>query len=186
MSRLDRRRPLTSTELTHLAENIEDLSNIEDEYDVDFQEILSESEDNLESQSEEDYQMKVVLKNFIVLSTLPSQKRVNYNCFFGVPTYKSRWIEMRERIHRQNVDKRFLYTPPYLLIKAGGLRCGKESTVKMWTRDSSIRRPIFCATMSVNRFEEISRFLRLDDKTTRIDRKKEDKLAAIKKFWTYL
>ncbi|KAK9718016.1 hypothetical protein QE152_g23426 [Popillia japonica] len=27
---------------------------IEDEYDVDFQEILSESEDNLESQSEED------------------------------------------------------------------------------------------------------------------------------------
>lgn len=43
--------------------------------------------------------------------------------------------------------------------------------------------PIYKATMSVNRFENIRRFLRFDDKRTRIRRLETDKLAPISYVW---
>nr|XP_012148640.1 PREDICTED: piggyBac transposable element-derived protein 4-like [Megachile rotundata] len=70
-----------------------------------------------------------------------------------------------------------------ILIKAGALRCRRESTREMWTRDASIRRSFFTASMSVNRYELISKFIRFDDKATRAERKAHDKLAAIRQIW---
>lgn len=64
-----------------------------------------------------------------------------------------------------------------VLIKAGALRCRKESTKEMWTTNTSIRRAFFTASLSRNRFEEISIFLRFDDKSTRAERRENDKLA---------
>lgn len=69
------------------------------------------------------------------------------------------------------------------LIKAGALRCGKESTREIWSTDTSIRRSFFTAALARNRFEELSSFLRFDDKVTRVERKEQDKLAAIRVIW---
>lgn len=70
-----------------------------------------------------------------------------------------------------------------VLIKAGALRCRKESTKEMWTTNTAIRRSFFTAALARNRFDEISVFLRFDDKTTRPHRKEYDKLAAIREVW---
>ncbi|KAK9686329.1 hypothetical protein QE152_g37276 [Popillia japonica] len=90
MSRLDPRRPLTSTELTHLAENIEDV-------------VIQMKK------------QKRIMQNGIKKNLIHQMNWIDgeLDCFFGVP------------------------------IKAGGLRCRKESTREMWTRDSSIRHPFF-------------------------------------------
>lgn len=53
----------------------------------------------------------------------------------------------------------------------------------MWSTNTAIRRSFFTAAMSRNRFEEISIFLRFDDKSTREERKLQDKLAAIRDIW---
>lgn len=70
-----------------------------------------------------------------------------------------------------------------VLVKGGALRCGREPTREMWTTDSSIRRSFFTAAMSRNRFEQLSVFLRFDDKTSRLQRQQQDKLAAISQIW---
>lgn len=48
-----------------------------------------------------------------------------------------------------------------------------------WSEDPATKRPIFCATMSRNRFQQLCRFLRFDDKSTRKEREKLAKDAAI-------
>lgn len=53
----------------------------------------------------------------------------------------------------------------------------------MWTTNTSIRRAFYTASLSRNRLEEISTFLRFDDKSTRAERKENDKLAAIREVW---
>lgn len=70
-----------------------------------------------------------------------------------------------------------------VLIKAGALRCRKESTREMWSTNTSIRRSFFTAALPRDRFEQISIFLRFDDKETRAERKEQDKLAAISDIW---
>lgn len=70
-----------------------------------------------------------------------------------------------------------------ILISAGALRCSKENTTEMWTTDESIRRAIFTASMSRDRFVSIRTFLRFDDKITREERRATDKLAGIRELW---
>ncbi|KAG5874220.1 hypothetical protein JTB14_019195 [Gonioctena quinquepunctata] len=53
----------------------------------------------------------------------------------------------------------------------------------MWSSETLIRRSSFTAAMSRNRFGGISVFLRFDDKSTRAERKHQDKLAAIGDLW---
>jgi hypothetical protein len=53
----------------------------------------------------------------------------------------------------------------------------------MWTTDETIRRAVFTAAMARNRFAHILQFSRFDDKSTRIQRKANDKLAAICEVW---
>jgi hypothetical protein len=54
---------------------------------------------------------------------------------------------------------------------------------EMWTADETIRCAVFTAAMARNRFAHILQFIRFDDKSTRVQRKANDKLAAIHKIW---
>jgi hypothetical protein len=67
-----------------------------------------------------------------------------------------------------------------VLLIAGALRCRKETISEMRTIDETIRRAVFTAAMARNRFAHILQFNRSDDKSARVQRKANDKLAAIK------
>ena len=68
-----------------------------------------------------------------------------------------------------------------LLILAGVNHSAHESLEELW--EAKTGRPIFRATMTLNRFKIILRFLRFDNKTTRPERRAQDKLAAIRDVW---
>lgn len=46
--------------------------------------------------------------------------------------------------------------------------------------------PIFRATMGLKRFKAILRYIRFDEKETRSDRRREDKLAAVRDVFTII
>ncbi|GFQ68875.1 DDE_Tnp_1_7 domain-containing protein [Trichonephila clavata] len=56
-----------------------------------------------------------------------------------------------------------------------------ESTESLW--DKEIGRNLFRATMSLETFCYISRVIRFDNKSTRQERRKLDKLAAVRDVW---
>lgn len=68
-----------------------------------------------------------------------------------------------------------------LLLLAGVFKSCNESTESLW--DSQKGRAVFRATMSLQRFFQISRVLRFDDRETRSCRKQSDKFAAIRSLW---
>ena len=65
-----------------------------------------------------------------------------------------------------------------ILILTGVYRSGGEATEELW--DSSTGRQIFSAVMSRQRFHDIARILRFDDKETRSARRNKDRLAPIR------
>ena len=65
-----------------------------------------------------------------------------------------------------------------LLLIVGVHRAHVEPIREIWSREYG--RPFFCATMSLNRFKDILRFLRFDNKNTRAARRETDKLAAFR------
>ncbi|CAF1308666.1 unnamed protein product [Rotaria sordida] len=71
-----------------------------------------------------------------------------------------------------------------LLLLAGLLGKSKTDLKCLWRR-SPLESPIFKATMSRSRFQNIISYLRSDDKTTREERKRTDKFAAIREIWSY-
>jgi hypothetical protein len=70
-----------------------------------------------------------------------------------------------------------------LLLIAAALRCQKETISEMWTTDETICRAVFTAAMVWNRFAHMLQFIRFDDKSTRVQPKANDKLAAIREVW---
>ena len=70
------------------------------------------------------------------------------------------------------------------LLLLGGLLGKSKKSIRSLSRRSPIESPIFKATMSRDRFEKIISWLRFDDKTTREERRKTDKLAAIREIWS--
>ena len=71
-----------------------------------------------------------------------------------------------------------------LLLMAGCCRGRKESLMDMWLNaDMALRRPVFSATMSRNRFKEILRYIRFDDSRTRAQRRALDKLAPFREIF---
>lgn len=68
-----------------------------------------------------------------------------------------------------------------LLLLAGVYRSCNESLDELWSSKNG--RPIFRATMSKNRFVQILRFCRFDNKLTRMERQRTDKLAAFRDIW---
>ena len=70
-----------------------------------------------------------------------------------------------------------------LLLLMGVLRSRKESVHHMWSAQKGFCRPVFAATMSRDRFVSIKRYLRFDDLQTRVQRRQDDKLAAIREIF---
>ena len=68
-----------------------------------------------------------------------------------------------------------------ILILAGVHRSKNENLDDIWSTING--RPIFRATMTKNRFKSLLRFCRFDNKITRDQRLKEDKLASIRDLW---
>ncbi|KAL1279369.1 hypothetical protein QQF64_026042 [Cirrhinus molitorella] len=68
-----------------------------------------------------------------------------------------------------------------LLILAGVYKSNGEATGSLWHKECG--RPIFRATMSLERFHIISRDLRFDNRETRASRRERDKLAAVRDVW---
>lgn len=67
------------------------------------------------------------------------------------------------------------------LIYIGLHKSGNESYEELWSDDDG--RAKLRATMSLNRFKVIMKFLRFDDKNTREDRRQRDKLCAFREIW---
>ena len=70
-----------------------------------------------------------------------------------------------------------------VLLISGALRCQMETISEMWTTDETIRRAVFTVAMARNRFAHILQFIRFDDKSTRVQRKANDRLAGIREVW---
>ena len=71
------------------------------------------------------------------------------------------------------------------LLLLGGLLGKSKTDLKCLWRRSPLESPIFKATMSRSRFQKIIACLRFDDESTREERKKIDKFAAIHEIWSY-
>lgn len=67
------------------------------------------------------------------------------------------------------------------MLLAGVFRSHGEALESLW--DDSKGRPIFRSTMTLRRFQNISRVLRFDKKSDRNERRARDKLAPIRDVW---
>ena len=64
-----------------------------------------------------------------------------------------------------------------------GISKGNHENVKDMWEVGPFNRPIFAASMSRNRFENILRHLRFDSRDTRSERRRADKFAPFREFW---
>jgi hypothetical protein len=95
----------------------------------------------------------------------------------------------RRRLSTREKEPKYLDDFTTLEIKAAvgltiliGVMCSKrESLRQLWS--DVYGRPILRATMPLNRFQVFLSSARFDDKTSRIDRQQNDKLAAIREFF---
>lgn len=69
-----------------------------------------------------------------------------------------------------------------LCILAGVYRSSNEPISTLWSEREG--RPVFTSTMARNRFTDVLKYLRFDDKGTRVERQQSDKLAAFRDIWT--
>lgn len=70
-----------------------------------------------------------------------------------------------------------------ILIASGVNNSNTDHTSEMWKSTSY---PLYRASMGINRFRYIWRFIRFDDVSTRQARSQNDKLAPISDLWTML
>ena len=71
-----------------------------------------------------------------------------------------------------------------ILYLLGVSKGNHESIRNLWS-DAPMARPIFKATMSVNRFESIRCHLRFDSMDTREERRALDKFALFREVWNF-
>lgn len=81
----------------------------------------------------------------------------------------------------KNIDRCELQAYFGLLLSSGVNKQSKVNILDFW--DPLFGNPIFRATMSKNRFKLIQRVIRFDDRTSRSERRKKDKLAPIRDLW---
>lgn len=67
-----------------------------------------------------------------------------------------------------------------LLILMGRYRESREKVHDLWRTDTGTSRPIFSATMSRDRYLTLLSVIRFDDMNSRVERKKQDKLAPLR------
>ena len=66
-----------------------------------------------------------------------------------------------------------------------GVSKGNHENIRNSWSDGPMARPVFKATMSVNRFEIIRCHLRFDSIDTREERRTRDKFAPFREFWNF-
>lgn len=69
-----------------------------------------------------------------------------------------------------------------LFILAGVYRSNHEPVSTLWSEREG--KPVFTATMPRNRFSDIIKYLRFDEKASRAERQQTDKLAPFRDIWT--
>ena len=79
------------------------------------------------------------------------------------------------------ISENDLYAFFGLCIIRGVLRGKNEPLSSFWSQEFGIN--VFKETMSRNRFKDIKRYIRFDDKTTRSQRRGANKFAAIQELW---
>lgn len=87
----------------------------------------------------------------------------------------------RQGNHEFEISKNDLFAFFGLCIIRGVLQGKNEPLSSFWSQDFGIN--VFKETMSRNRFKDIKRYLRFDDKTTRSERRQTNKFAAIQELW---
>ena len=83
----------------------------------------------------------------------------------------------------KNVTSREMYAFLGILICAGANNSNTDHISEMWKSSSY---PLYRATMGINRFKSILRFIRFDDLNTRQRRLHEDKAAPVRDLWNML
>lgn len=102
-------------------------------------------------------------------------------------THTNERIDLLRRTYKEHTATTSLLTinelKAYLgiLIQSGAKKDRKLTTEEMWSSQHGC--PLYRAAMSEKRYLFITRCLRFDDRTTRQDREREDRLAAIKDLW---
>ncbi|CAF3420181.1 unnamed protein product [Rotaria sp. Silwood2] len=98
--------------------------------------------------------------------------------------FLERWSEENsvEKSQWRDTDLEEMWAFIGLLLLAGVHRAKNETLDELWSMING--RPIFRATMTKNRFKSLLQFCRFDNTTTREERLKVDKLAAIRDLWT--
>lgn len=89
----------------------------------------------------------------------------------------------KKQLSWKDITNREFYGFLGILISSGINNSNYDYTIDMW-RSSSY--PLYRATMGINRFWNILRFIRFDDANTRRARIEEDKVAPIRDIWTML
>lgn len=110
--------------------------------------------------------------NLIVRETNRRAKQVIAKWNTSHPATQKTWTE---------TDETEIYACIGILLLGGVYKSANESVGEMWSMDSG--RPVFRATMSMERFHHLLRFCRFDNEATREQRLETDKLAACSDFW---
>lgn len=96
--------------------------------------------------------------------------------------YNNKHLENEPRVWK-NVTSREMYAFLGILIYTGANNSNTGHVSEMWKLSSY---PLYRATMGINRFKSILRFIRFDDFNTRQQRLREDKTAPIRDLWNML
>lgn len=88
---------------------------------------------------------------------------------------------MRSLKSWKSLDETELWAYLGLLLLSGVYKSRNEDTRNLW--DNETGRPVFPATMPRNRFLQITSALRFDDRLTRAQRDRRDRLAPIRELW---
>lgn len=115
-----------------------------------------------------------ILTSFLLFIEPIEQEITKMTNLYGLNTLKDNWVNI------EAVEMRAYFG---LLLFAGLFRSSGESMKELW--DDELGRPIFRATMTLERFKVIGRFLRFDDRAQRlqVDRRVRDKLAPIRNIY---
>lgn len=117
----------------------------------------------------------------------------SWRCFFSdeiievIVTSTNQYIESIQVNYSRERDAKFTDSTEMkaflgLLYLAGLLRSGRQSLEDLWSTDG-MGVELFRVTMSLRRFKLLYRCCRFDDKRTREERKKVDKLAPIRELF---
>ena len=129
--------------------------------------------------------MKTQVEAFLLLFTLEMIRSIvgyrNDAINFFRAKFPDLFTKDNKRLHMKIVDETDIKAYLGILFARAALRLNLMSMEEIWNHESA--NDIFSATMSVNRFQFIGRFITFDDKPTRNQRWKYDKYACMRELF---